>query len=132
LQVSFTNISIGQTYSRESLAKEWGYSSFHAIARGVVTPSGDNKIILFVTEKKQSSSTQYVDRLEGVTLFWEGPRDHFAEQRMLNASASGEQIHLFHRKKHHEEFTYMGTGRVVESRLRSDRPSEFKIDFAAN
>ena len=30
----------------------WGYASFHAIARGVVTPKDDNKIVLFVTEEK--------------------------------------------------------------------------------
>jgi hypothetical protein len=59
MPISFANISKGATYSRQVLAELWGYASFHAIARGVVTPRGDNKIVLFVTEEKQPSAEQY-------------------------------------------------------------------------
>ena len=102
MPISFTQIVKGSTYSRQTLAELWGYASFHAIARGVVTPRDDNKIVLLVTEEKQSSAEQYVDRLSGDTLEWEGPTDHFAEDRMLRAEQDGEEIHLFHRKRHYE------------------------------
>ena len=123
--VSFAEIRKGVTYSRNALAEIWGYASFHAIARGVVTPQGDNKIILFVTEEKQPSAEQYEDKLSGNLLEWEGPTDHFAEDRMARADAAGEEIHLFHRKHHHTEFTYCGRLKVTAYTRRSSRPSHF-------
>jgi hypothetical protein len=123
-------ITKGASYSRQALADIWGYASFHAIARGVVTPRDDNKIVLFVTEEKQSSAEQYADHLSDGKLEWEGPTDHFAEDRMLNAKSSGEEIHLFHRERHHMDFTYCGRLTVVDHACRSDRPSHFtfKVD----
>lgn len=127
MPISFVNIAKGFSYSRQTLAELWGYTSFHAIARGVVTPRNDNKIVLFVTEEKQSSAEQYVDRLSGNTLEWEGPTDHFAEDRMLRAEASGEEIHLFHRERHHSDFTYCGHLKVLCHTLHGNRPSHFKF-----
>ena len=85
MSISFDKVTKAGTYSRHTLALIWGYASFHAIARGVVTPRDDNKIILFVTEEKQSSAEQYADHLSDGILEWEGPTDHFAEERMCNA-----------------------------------------------
>ncbi|MBS0412770.1 MAG: hypothetical protein JSR68_00190 [Proteobacteria bacterium] len=127
MPISFTNVKKGSTYSRQTLAELWGYASFHAIARGVVTPRDDNKIILFVTEEKQSSAEQYADRLSEGALEWEGPTDHFAEQRMLHAEANGDEIHLFHRERHHSDFTYCGRLIVASHILHGDRPSRFKF-----
>jgi len=129
MPISFANITRGAAYSRQELAKLWGYASFHAIARGVVTPRDDSKIVLFVTEEKQSSAEQYADRLSGNILDWDGPTDHFAEDRMLNAASSGDQIHLFHRKRHHRDFTYCGRLSLVSHLLHSDRPSHFKFEL---
>jgi hypothetical protein len=125
MSISFAKITKGGTYSRQALAMLWGYASFHAIARGVVTPRGDNKIILFVTEEKQSSAEQYADRLSSGKLEWEGPTDHFAEDRMLNAASSGDEIHLFHRERHHTDFTYCGRLIMASHVHHTDRPSHF-------
>ena len=125
--VTFSEITVGATYSRHDLARIWGYSSFHAIARGVVTPMNDNKIVLFVTEEKQNSAEQYSDKLTDDVLEWEGPTDHFAESRMVNASRMGEEIHLFYRTRHHTDFIYAGTLRVIDKHLRTDAPSRFKF-----
>jgi len=127
MPISFAKITIGATYSRQTLAELWGYASFHAIARGVVTPRDDNKIVLFVTEEKQSSAEQYTDRLSGNILEWEGPTDHFGEDRMLNAETNGEEIHLFHRERHHTNFTYCGRLRVSSHVPRTNGPSQFKF-----
>lgn len=81
MAISFEKVTRGALYSRHTLAGLWGYTSFHAIARGVVTPRDDNKIVLFVTEKKQSTAEQYADRLSDNVLEWDGPTDHFAEDR---------------------------------------------------
>lgn len=129
MPVSFEKISCGSEYSRNILADFWGYSSYHAIARGVVTPQNDNKIILFVTEEKQDSLEQYADRLDGNTLHWEGPNDHFGEGRMLDASSSGDEIHLFYRTRHHTDFTYMGKVTVSGYTSHTTRPSQFTLQI---
>jgi hypothetical protein len=61
MPVDLSQIKHGKVYSRHELAKLWGYRSFHAIARGVVTPTGDNKIVLFITKGKQDSAEPYAD-----------------------------------------------------------------------
>ena len=127
MSISFDKVTKAGTYSRHTLALIWGYASFHAIARGVVTPRDDNKIILFVTEEKQSSAEQYADHLSDGILEWEGPTDHFAEERMCNAEVNGEEIHLFHRVRHHSDFTYCGRIKVASHVLHTDRPSHFKF-----
>ncbi len=125
MPVSFDQIVVGKTYSRNELANLWGYASMHAIARGVVTPRDDNKIILFVTREKQAGSEQYEDELSGRTLWWEGPKDHFAEDRMLAAARTGDEIHLFYRERHHTDFVYHGKLDVVRHERHSNRPSRF-------
>ncbi|WP_213361455.1 DUF3427 domain-containing protein [Brachymonas denitrificans] len=129
--VSFARIVPNQHYSRKELASLWGYRSYQAIARGVVTPKGDNKIILFVTQDKQSSSEQYRDYLVGAVLHWEGPNDHFAEERMQCAQRQGDEIHLFYREKHHSDFVYMGQVDVVGCTLLTGRPSRFELQLRA-
>ena len=121
----FEKISRGTTYSRQELAKLWGYAGTQAIARGVVTPRGTNKIILFVTQEKQSSYVPYQDRLTGTSLHWEGPTDHFAEQRLVNAGTNGDTIHLFYRERHHSDFIYVGELALVSYTLHTDKPSSF-------
>ena len=125
MPISFAKVAKGATYSRQALAALWGYTSFHAIARGGVTPRDDNKIVLFVTEEKQASAEQYADRLSGNTLDWDGPTDHFAEDRMLNAASTGDEIHLFHRKRHHTHFTYCGRIALASHMRCTDQPSHF-------
>jgi putative restriction endonuclease len=130
MPVSFCEVTVGGPYSRNNLADLWGCASHHAIACGVVTPRDDNKIILFVTEEKQSSLEQYADRLVGPVLHWEGPNDHFAEERMVGASASGDEIHLFYRSRHHSDFVYMGQVVVLEYVQNTSPPSQFKLKIS--
>ncbi len=128
MSVSFAQIPVGSVWPRKELATLWGYQSFHAIARGVVTPAEDKKIILFVTQEKQASATDYKDVLRADILEWEGPNDHFAERRMLVAKEKGEEIHLFHRDLHHTDFTYLGQLQIVSVDLRSNMPSKFVFE----
>ena len=125
MAVSFDKITIWKKYSRPYLATIWGYKAYQAIARGVVTPRGTNFIILFVTEEKQGFQEQYQDNLSGEILEWEGPTDHFAEQRMVNVENSSDEIHVFHRSRHHSDFTYLGPVTVKKYNLFSDKPSKF-------
>ena len=79
--VSFADIKVGSAYSRGDLVRLWGYAGVEAISRGVVTPRDDNKIVLFVTLDKDADAEQYEDELVGSVLLWEGPNDHYAEDR---------------------------------------------------
>jgi putative restriction endonuclease len=128
MAVSFAHVPIGSSWSRPRLAKLWGYAGFQALARGVVTPAGDNKIILFVTEEKQRSATTYADLLREDILEWEGPNDHFAEDRMLRAQLTNDQLFLFYRQRHHTDFKYRGELKLLRHRPRSDAPSKFVFE----
>ena len=125
MPISFNLLNIGESYSRVFLAEIWGYAAYQALARGVVTPKGESKIILFVTSEKQESSAQYADKLINEYLHWEGPNDHFAETRMINARHNNEEIHLFFRAIHHSNFTYFGKIEVIHVELEKRRPSRF-------
>lgn len=123
--VTFDSIFPGVTYSRHELAALWGYRSFHALARGVVTPAGDDKIILFVTENKKADRVPYRDQLVGQLLHWEGPTDHFAEDRMRPSGGRPPEIHIFYRRHAYEDFEYMGLAEVVEYTCFTNQPSLF-------
>ncbi len=127
MPVVFDQINVGSTYSRQDLALLWGYSGYQALARGVVTPRGGNKIVLFVTHEKQQSLEQYQDELHGDVLSWEGPTDHFAEARMVAAEGTGDEIHLFYRDRHHSNFRYEGEFEVAACQRLSDSPSKFEL-----
>lgn len=129
MSISFTLIPVGSLWSRPRLAELWDYKAYQALARGVVTPAGDNKIILFVTEEKQASATGYRDILREDVLEWEGPNDHFGEERMLTAKSRGQEIHLFHRQRHHMDFEYRGELGVLSATRLTEKPSKFVFEI---
>lgn len=122
----------GRAYTRHELAAVWGYGGVEAISRGVVTPANDNKIVLFVTSKKRPEDTQYQDRLVGDVLLWEGPNDHFAEDRMLDHARRGDEIHVFYRDAHRDAFTYLGPMILYCAQRFDDRPSRFVFQALAD
>lgn len=123
--VSFEKLEYGAMYDRNHLAKLWGYDSFQAISRGVVTPSKNNLIILFVTKLNLETLTQYNDHIDKNHLYWEGEKKHRSDMRIINARINGDEIHLFYRDKHHMAFIYYGQVYVKKYILNADKPSEF-------
>lgn len=107
------------------LASLWGYQSWNALGRGIVTPANQKIIILFVTKEKQESLTQYEDHFDGDILHMEGETNHSHDERLVNAESSGDQIHLFFRDRHHSPFTYFGEVWLAHSTIHQDRPSRF-------
>jgi putative restriction endonuclease len=118
-------LQLGRLYTRPQLARLWGYETFHAIARGVVTPRDAGVIILFVTREKQATLTQYHDFLSGDRLHWEGEMGHGSDGRIARAYETGEEIHLFYRDVHHTPFRYHGQILVTRFFPRTDQPSKF-------
>lgn len=128
MDVSFEGLlSVGKTYSRNELAERWGYRGYQALARGVVTPKDTPFIILFVTQDKQQDFEPYIDEISGDILHWEGPNDHYAEERMMTADRRGDEVHLFYRERHHTDFVYCGKIVLVDAVRKADRPSQFKF-----
>lgn len=131
-RVNFDNIITGSEWTQKQLADEWGYKSYDAIRRGIVTPSQENIIILFVTENKVKEAVQYKDRLDGDVLYMAGQEKHGTDNRLLNNLNGGEdQIHLFYREEHHTPFVYYGRCCLISAKINVDRPSEFQflLDF---
>jgi hypothetical protein len=83
VSISFDGLVVGKSYDRQYLAEKWGYKDWHALARGIVTPKDENKIILFVTKIKQDTQTQYNDYIEGGILHMEGETNHQHDERII-------------------------------------------------
>lgn len=131
MNVNFKDLKFGETYERQYLAKLWGYQSFHALSKGVITPAGTKFIIFFVTKEKQESLTQYNDYIDGNMLFWEGEEKHSSDRRVFEADKNGDEIHLFYREVHHTSFVYFGRILLSDYQLRESDPSEFVFRIEA-
>ena len=128
--LDFSRIQIGKKYERPWLATEWGYRSYRAFAKGVFCPRGTKQIILFVTRIKQESLEQYNDYISGEYLFWEGEKGHGHDNRIANATISGDSIHLFYREIHHSPFEYRGLVSLVKTATIPQRSMRFVFRLA--
>lgn len=124
--LDFTSLIVGKEYDRPYLAKLWGYESYEAISRGVITPKGDNRIVFFITKEKQEHLTQYVDHIEQDILFWEGEEKHGSDKRITEKR---DTIHIFFRERHHTPFTYQGRAILLGQRILINRPSQFRFQL---
>lgn len=129
MSFSLEPLEVGRLYTRPQLAALWGYKSFHAIARGVVTPRDEGVIILFVTHNKQEGLTQYNDVISGDRLYWEGEKGHRTDDRIARAHETGEGIVLFYRDVHHTPFRYYGQVLLTRFQPRKNEPSKFEFDL---
>jgi putative restriction endonuclease len=68
MAITTDQLTIGHAYERPQLAEMWGYTSWEAISRGVITPAGQKVIVLFITHEKQEALTQYQDTFDGQEL----------------------------------------------------------------
>lgn len=127
MPISFDDIQIGREYTRPVLATLWGYAGYEAISRGAVTPRNTPHIILFITREKQDSLTQYEDTLDNSVLDIEGELNHAADDRIIKAKNTGDEIHLFYRERHHMPFTYYGRVHLIRHQRHADSPSRFSF-----
>lgn len=122
--MDFSKIIIGKLYSRDNLTELWNYKGRQALSRGVVTPTNSNQIILFVTKEKQKSYTQYSDYISENFLYWDGEQSGINNTRIINSAVNNDEIHLFYRPKHHENFGYMGK-LILETYINDSLPYKF-------
>ena len=124
--INFAKLIVGASYDRPTLARMWGYASYNAISRGVVTPRDQNLIILFITKEKQQCLTQYEDHIEQDILFWEGENNHGSDRRII---ARKDELHVFYRERHHSAFIYEGRATLNTYCLYAERPSKFSFSL---
>ena len=123
--INFDELKIFNKYNRHYLADFFGYKNYYAISRGVVKPSKQPVIILFVTFIKQKSEVQYNDWIDGEFLHWEGENKHVSDKRIINARENNEKIYLFYRNKHHTDFTFYGEIFLWGCLEETKKPSNF-------
>lgn len=125
MAVTWDALLIGETYGRPELAALWGYRDWHAIGRGIVTPANEKVVVLFVTEEKQDSQVQYRNHFDGDRLHMDGETNHANDMRLMNSQAAGDSVLLFHRSRHHCDFTFYGLASLLECQIHDDQPSKF-------
>ena len=101
----------GRLYSRPEL-QEMLKTTDTTINTGVFRPAGSSSIWLFITEEKGKDITQYKDKLDGDTLYWQGQLAGRTDQLVITHEEQGRELLVFHRKSKREHpgcsFRYLG------------------------
>ena len=122
-------LEIFSKYTQKELAKLWGYKSYDAIRRGVVTPSGEDIIILFLTLGKGSETDANTNRIEGSELYMCGEEKHGHDKRINdNLTTPKDKIYLFMRDSDHSQYVYYGEITLIDSTINDTIPSLFKFE----
>ena len=121
----------GQIYTRAEL-RELLESSDATMNTGIFRPSGCDSVLLFVTEKKSSDRTQYVDHLAGNILHWQGQTAGRKDPLIITHAQQGLELLIFYRTSKSE---YSGSGFKYEGRFRyrshsAGQPTNFILERA--
>lgn len=101
-----TLVTEGSIYTREEL-KKLLQTRDATINTGVFRPAGFSSVLIFITKNKTPDRTQYDDRLEGMSLYWQGQVSGRTDALIVEHQARGLEILVFYRD-HKEE--YPGAG----------------------
>ena len=116
----------GDIYTRKDLSTLFSTQDA-TINTGVFPLISYHAIWLFITEKKTPDKTQYIDRLEGNTLFWDGQTEGHKDKSIVSHEMNGIEILVFYRKKknefEHYGFKYEGRFRYIGHT--GSRPAHF-------
>jgi hypothetical protein len=89
---------------------------------------------LFVTENKQADREQYVDKLVGDTLYWQGQRMSRTDSLIIDHKGNGDRLILFYRRAKYEfegaAFRYEGAFEYVSHS--GNRPTSFVLQRAVS
>jgi putative restriction endonuclease len=118
----------GQIYTRSNVS-EMLESNDATINTGIFQPRDIDSILLFITEKKSADRTQYVDQLEGDTLYWQGQTAGRKDSLIIAHEQRGLELLIFYRSAKNE---YPGSGFRYEGRFRyhshaAGQPTSFML-----
>jgi hypothetical protein len=123
-----TLVTEGSIYTREEL-KELLHSRDATINTGVFRPAGFSSILIFITKNKTPDRTQYKDRLEGNTLYWQGQTTGRTDALIVEHRRRDLELLVFYRDHKGEHpgagFCYKGTFTYVTHK--PGHPSDFVL-----
>jgi putative restriction endonuclease len=93
---------------------------------GVFQPKGHSSVWLFVTESKPANRTQYVDRLAGDVLHWQGQSSVRTDLLVIDHEKLELELIVFFRKKSDEASRYEGVFNYTSHS--GGRPSTLKLE----
>lgn len=126
----FDSLKLFNEYDLKTLADLWGYQSYDAIRRGIVTPAGSNIIILFITLSHASEATKYTNSREGSVLHMCGELKHGNDDRIIaNVNHPQDAFYLFLREEEKAPYKYYGPVTLTNAKRNITDPSlfDFKI-----
>jgi putative restriction endonuclease len=124
-----SSLTEGEIYTRSALSEMLG-SIDATINTGIFQPRNYDSILLFITEKKPTDRTQYVDRLVGDTLYWQGQTEGRKDTLIITHEEQRIELLVFYRSSKNE---YPGSGFKFEGRFRyrshtAGQPTSFVLE----
>lgn len=122
-------LAVGAVYTRANL-KQMLNTSDATINNGVFKPAGFGSVLIFVTKNKTSDRTQYVDHLEGDTLYWQGQTSGRTDALVADHRPRKLELLVFYRDDKNEHphagFRYLGRF-IYKSHVAGQRPTDFVL-----
>ncbi len=113
------SLKIGVQYKLDYIASLIDRETQAIRGKGVVNRSDSDFLVLFVTLKKTTDATQYVDWLEGSTLSWEGQNSMKTAEGYIQRGCRN--IFVFIRPVARIDFTYYGKALPKRFQMQLDR-----------
>jgi len=122
------HLRVGEVYAREDLMKHFDIKDA-TINTGIFQPKGTRSVWLFVTEEKTPDRTQYVDLLDGDTLYWQGQNSGRKDLLIINHKQNDLELLLFYRrdKKEHLHAGFRYHGPVDYQSSHDEKPKNFVL-----
>ena len=111
-QLASSLLRAGAIYSREEL-KQILATQDATINTGVFRPAGFDSVLLFVTKEKTKDRVQFVDRMDGDILYWQGQSKGRTDPLIIEHRPQGLELLVFYREKKYE---HPGAGFRFEGR----------------
>jgi hypothetical protein len=101
----------GEVYTRQELAERFSITDA-TLNTGIFQPRRSISIWLFVTESKPRDRVQYVDRLVGDALYWQGQTSGRKDSQIIDHRKRGTELLVFYRREKYDHpragFRYEG------------------------
>lgn len=103
-------LEVGSVYTRNHLRDLFGITDA-TLNNGVFRLKDRPEVWLFVTENKSADREQYVDKLDGDALFWQGQKLGRTDSMIIEHRRNGDLLLLFYRTA---KYQFEGAGFVFE------------------
>jgi len=119
----------GEIYSRQELRELFGIAD-KTMDTGIFKPRDHDSVWLFVTEQKADGMTDYVDRLDGDTLYWQGQTVGLKDPQIIEHAIRGLELILFFRpaKDAYPNFAFRFEGEFRYVSHHGSKPTSFVLE----